>query len=1080
MKNFLGHFFNTLSYRVDKEIKESLYRNQAFLNSRWGFIEKSIVQWSTHYKKYILLSLVIAGLLTCNLILWQPWVKPFVMTYLPDWRELLKWQGAFLGGQLTIIGVVYPLVVGLISVLFQNKSAKKIIFPIYQKYSGFMFAGLSGLALSGFIVAGYFFRATFSDPIYVTLCLTTAMWISSNLLLTAWFFVKTFRMLDDNSREKIVFRFSINEACEIDVRRRIKQVLLDNAVHHKLIDNPDEKVIEVSTFKYSSNDYREITRKVKREESLKDVRLWLLNAAIWLQVRILKLRKKQGGKLVVQPLRSRKTSDVMIIARYDGFDINPIIQLLIKVAFSFEKETTQVDIGLTTVLNGFVGPANDALRNGDVKEFSDAIDNLALWHTEIAQALSFKNDEGNLDNWLLLPSSGIWGRNYLDELLREYYRLAREAVERIPDSSRFYTDMLYLHKRIYSNRDSLIKQEMRSLIQGSYYMWYLLVEWRSYNSESGDLRVANKYEDILYDFVGAWESWLMFIEPRSKRTRDIGKTYPAFTVHLELTASTAISALRFNNFEAAGWGVDMLINWLEKLSRDDHWNKEYSWRSVLINHYLLPLKPDNIAWQAILRGNDYDYSAAFDISFKNAHIDLRVITACYMLLKPGDDHPDFLAKYVNALLAGERIHPSGSMGRPRHNILNAGDLVGAYIRHRDYGHYRDGTYGSWLSSILESFGRIYEERRVSGRIYSGWGADEPRSMNRAYVEIAISMSSTKWRLSNDWEEALLSEFFRHMDRESIISDLRDWIKIAKEDHEYILVDQENLDAFKSNFIQSVEDVIQRIGDAQIQAVVDAEIDQAQLVKFGKASSAIFSDKTHSKFPLVLFKYLDHDAELDDNYSFRVNITNYAKERVALGVETNRAVNEDEWMADCISNDLKLNILRALLRYPQSESYEYTDVDSILSDIRNLSESMACPVLFIGSQKLRSKLRRSSYDQDIADKYDIRRQDGFDNEYICHIGGCEVYSLRFSNIDFCLLTTKEIFETVTFFKITEDQYVNVDFELNEDSDTIGKLILKYQMKVDLTENTRCIRLELSVANSEVTETSSNNEHPTDKP
>ena len=40
---------------------------------------------------------------------------------------------------------------------------------------------------------------------------------------------------------------------------------------------------------------------------------------------------------------------------------------------------------------------------------------------------------------------------------------------------------------------------------------------------------------------------------------------------------------------------------------------------------------------------------------KNAHIDLRVMTACYMLLKPSDDHPDLLVKYVKALLAGKRI-----------------------------------------------------------------------------------------------------------------------------------------------------------------------------------------------------------------------------------------------------------------------------------------------------------------------------------------------------------------------------------------------------------------------------------------
>ena len=1060
MKSFLGRIFKTLLSRVNKEIKESLYRNEVFLNSRWSFTEKSIVRWSTFYKRYILLAMLLAGLVTTNLIVWQPWLKPYVTQYIPDWRELLQWQGAFLGGQLTIVGVVYPLVVGLISVLFQNKSAKKVIFPLYQKYSGFMFAGLSGLTLSGFIVVGYFIRAIIGESAYAAICLTSALWFLSNLLFTAWFFVKTFRMLDEKSREAIVFRFAIHEACELDVHRRIKHLLLGNAVHLKLIDNPDEKVMEVLTYNYSGDDYRDITRKVKREGALKDVRLWLLNSAIWMQICILKLKKIQGGKLVVQPLRPSKTGNIMTVARYGGFNINPLVKALIKIAFSFEKEVSKVDVGLSTVLHGFIGPANDAIREGDAREFSDALNNLVLWHAELAEALSFKNNEGNLDNWLILPASGLWGRSYLDELMGEYYRLARETVERIPENSRFYTDMLYFHKRIFSSRDTLIKQEMRSLIQGSYYMWYLLVEWRSYNSKSSDLRVANKYEDILYDFVGAWESWLMYIEPRSNRTGDIDKAYPAYITHLEFTASTAISALRFGNFEAAGWGVDMLINWLENLSRDDHWSAEYSWRSVLINHYFLPMESTSDTWSSILRGNGYNYRAAFDLSFKNAHVDLRVITACYMLLKPGDDQSDVLAKYVKALLSGTRIHPSGSV-RQSLKISNAGELLGAYIRHRDYHYYGEGSYGTWLSSILESFGRIYEERRVSGRIYSGWGANDPRSMNRAYVEIAISMSSKLWKLPSDWEEALLSGFFRHMDQQSIISDLNDWIKIAKEEHDYLLVDSSSLEAFKTNFVKSVEGIIRKISEAQKQLVADAEIDRERLATFGVVSSAILSGKGDPEFPLVLFEHFDQDADLDDSSSFVVNIVDYAKEQVATGIDANRAVYEESWMADCISENVKLNVLRWLLKYPQSASYGYTDIDNILSDIRNISESMSRPVLFVGNQKLKSTLRRAAYEAIIADRHDISRQDGFDNEYICHVSNCEVYSLRFSDVDYCLLTSKELFDTVSVRKIADDQYVDVDFELDKGGDDVGKLILKYWMKVDLTENTPCIKLELLV-------------------
>jgi hypothetical protein len=52
----------------------------------------------------------------------------------------------------TLIGIVFPLVVGLVSVLFQKKSSRIHIQSAYQLHSGYMFAGLSALSLAGFIM----------------------------------------------------------------------------------------------------------------------------------------------------------------------------------------------------------------------------------------------------------------------------------------------------------------------------------------------------------------------------------------------------------------------------------------------------------------------------------------------------------------------------------------------------------------------------------------------------------------------------------------------------------------------------------------------------------------------------------------------------------------------------------------------------------------------------------------------------------------------------------------------------------------------------------------------------------------
>jgi len=1051
-----GRLFKTLSYRVDKEINDSLYQNEVFLRSQWSLLEKSIVLWSSYYIRYIILAIVFFLLLATNIVLWRPWLKPLAIEYLPHWDQLLQWQANFLGGQLTIVGVVYPLVVGLISILFQNKSAKKTIFPIYQKYSGFMFAGLSGLSLSGFIILGYFLRAYFDDSAYVAFCVTSAFWLVFNLLLTAWFFVQTFRMLDEVSSDRLVRRFSIHESCEYDIREKIKQVLIDNAVENKLLSNPDNKVLKILTLQYADHDFKKISRIAPHDVIIKDIRYRLINFAIRLQIIILKLAKITDATIIIHSPKSQRNSRNMVIAQYDGFEINPFVKLLIKSAFSFNILDSQTGLGLSQILNGFSGSANDALRENNVKEFSDAIDNIANWHTEIALALSFKNDEGKNNNWLFLTSNGLFGISYLGELMHEYYQLSSDSVEKVAENSRFYKKMLYLHKRIFSYRDKLEKKEIMSLIQGSYNMWPLLLEWRSYSSNSGDLRIANKYEDVIYDFVGAWESWLIYIEPPTKRSRDIDKTYFSFITHLEFTASTAISALRFKNSEAAGWGVDMLNNWFETLSPYDHWNEEYSWHSVLLTHDLFLKKPTSSAWKNILKGNEYNQLVAFNLAFKNASFDLRILTACYMLLNPDQDQQKLLVNYVQALLSGEPIHKTGGISCSQHSVSSAGDLLGAYIRHRNY---YEGTYDGWITSILDSFGRIHEERQVPGRIYSGWGANNPKSMDIAYVEIAIYLSKTKWGLSSAWKEAILSHAFRYRDKELMFSDLRDWIKIAQEERSYILFSEENKADLISNFCESITEIIHSIETTQTENIQKAGIDQNRLRKLGIASSMIINSDIR-KFPLSLFESIEYQSEMDDMFSCVINITNYEKERVALGVETNRAINEEDILADSIKENVRVNILKKLIQNPSSGSYQYQSTDSALLDIGELAKSFACPVLFVGNPAIKNILNRSSFDRDIANNYNISRRDGFGHSYICHIGSCEVYGLYFSNIEFCLLTSKELFDKVSFREISEDQFVEANFIQDEDNENIGKLKLKYWMKIELLD-TSCIKLELDV-------------------
>lgn len=1058
MRLLPGWLLNNLSYRVDKDIQDTLYKNSEFLKSRWGLVEFNIVQWSTHYVKYVLLTLLFFVLLIVSLKLWQPILQQQVLPYIPHWKELFIWQGLFLAGQLTVIGVVYPLVVGLVGVLFQNKSAKKILFPVYQKYSGFMFAGLSGLSLSIFIVVASLSRASIDDSTYFAFCIASAIWLICNLALTAWFFVQTFNILNDEFRNRLLMRYSIHEACEQDIRDRLQYSLMEYPSLHGFLSSFNEDVLKIES--YLIGNSKELIMNVDRDFSIVDVRYRIISIAILVQTIILKFRNKNGGKISIKSMSKKSKGREMIIANYDGFEMSPFVKFLIILAHKYRKTHSSIDIGFSTVLAALVGPIDDALRDSDTRSYSKSVNNLVDGHTEIAQSLAFKNDTGKLDNWLLLASRGMFGQNYFGELLREYFRLARQAVEKISENSSYYEDLLYLHKQIYARRDQLVDQEKRSLIQGSYYLWYLLVEWRSYTGNSSSLKVNDKYEDILYGFVGAWESWPNYIEPKSERFKGLVQAYPSYIYHLEFTSMTAITALRFDNYEAAGWGVDMLNSWFSNFSNSDFNHSEYSWRSNLVNHRLLELDSEHSSWKNILKNQAFKEQDAFDLAFKNAHIDIRVLTACYMLIKPNSKDKEALARYVKALLAGERIHSTGAVGTRSYNVTNAGDLLGLYFRHRDYRGRGDNSYGGWLASVLESFSRLHDQKRVSGRVYSGWGSMDPYSMSKAYVEIALSMSSNRWNLSTNWKESVLSSVFRNQDRQSIISDLKEWIRLSNEDREFILIENDDLPQLKENFQESLNKIIEQLKSKAEEEIDGAEIDKERLKSFGVACSEYLINKEYS-FPLNLIGNVELNPENPVKGEFQVGVAKYKKERVAKGIECQRASNEYEWMSDYVKEDIKTNIIREMLRYPETGQHNYSDEASILDGVLELSGGLACPVLVTGDSDLRRILHRASYEQEYIDGYDIARKDGYGNRYICHIGRCEVYSLRFSDVDFSLLTSKEIFERVSFEPVDEAQYIDVDFELDDGSRAEGTLELSYKMDVDLAPDVECIRLNLAV-------------------
>ncbi|ALQ53888.1 hypothetical protein PI2015_0566 [Pseudoalteromonas issachenkonii] len=216
---------------------------------------------------------------------------------------------------------------------------------------------------------------------------------------------------------------------------------------------------------------------------------------------------------------------------------------------------------------------------------------------------------------------------------------------------------------------------------------------------------------------------------------------------------------------------------------------------------------------------------------------------------------------------------------------------------------------------------------------------------------------------------------------------------------------------------------------------------------------------HLQFESRLFKSTSFNGNTDESNLFKINIQKYLKEKVAKNIETNRVINEEDWLRQSTKDNVQVNILRKVLWYKNTDEKVYSSAENNILDLTELAKDINNPVLFSGNMDLNRFLREARYRHELADKFDISFIDGFGNNYICHFGNVIVFSLRFSDVNFSLLTTKDLFESIEFGKVADKQFVEVKYEASEDDNNVGVLSLNYWMNIKLVDGLPCIKTEI---------------------
>jgi len=1050
----IKHLLDSIKFRANKDIRETLLKNSDFNKNRWTTLERSIT-WGAKNTFKATLSIVtffiILAIVTAEN---HDLIKSRLPHPINNLVTVSEIQSTLLGTQATLIGLIFPLVIAFIGILLQGKSSNKAMWAIYKDCSGFMLVGFSSLALIISITLTHSISPWLETPYIAAFSYVLTTWFLLNITLSGWFLWITIKFLQNEERMLMVLKYSINEVLKEDIRERLERHHSKVALQKELCEKTSNKNLKIKP--YTLEELPKKIAKRTHDRKIHDIFLRPLNIGISLidfKIDYFSIKKNnEQGVLCFSVQVNEKGSQNNQVAETDLKRTNLIAKTIIRLSIQTSPIKPRNTLTVAEIVAALFGQLEDSLKENNSKQFQQSENELINFQKQIEKSCQFINYEGKPDNWLLLTEAKIFGRDFISTFMWEGTKISSLVTNRIQQDSSYYEYWCYFYLGLFAlenpNRPTKIGQEY---INGHYLIWKELMEWLA-GTEKG-ISLKNKNEDrAVKCFVGSWESWSHRIGKDEAKAKENEYWYKIN--HLEKTSAMAIQATKHNNEEATKWAIDVLINWEDKFIKDYDLVNYYIWHSSIITPDLIK-QPTNEMIYKVSGDNEFNETEAAAISLTNYWLDVRCLTAAY-LISSGFLNDASSVSILNALTRSERLKPTGEIGFTEHTISNIQDLLSIFLRQNGSWD-TQSEYKSRLEKHIENLASIQEPAWVSGRIYSWNGNTYNEHLSSFFFIYGVGLSQREFKISNDWNNFLRDCTF--IVKKNLISSLEDLIKSETEKDIKTLtifdIDKEELAKRKENFIKSIERIISELKGFINSEIVNSEKDPKILEKFSTYASGENFSKLKGPIPLRFFKTVKYRPSSQVPIK-TIEIKNFDKADIGKDIEKYRVINEEEWLGNVMKQRIQIELLQQIIKNTNWVANEKESVikviETAVKDGKLIIKKNQSPILFVGSWEVFKKIDESKWQYAPTEEilpYTIRVESGMPDDYVCHLENIEVYRLPFSKSVECFLIPKENMETVEIAEFSNKLYVEVDFEESHNLAATGSLLLKYGIESHIT-------------------------------
>ncbi|HCO6367727.1 TPA: hypothetical protein OBP77_003585 [Escherichia coli] len=1051
----LKKILDSISYQTDKFIRENIHVNQSYMALKWNGFEKILVSGSKHYVKAMLILISFFAAIFIVMVSGKSYIKPYIAEWFPDWYTLFDAQINLLGGQLTIIGIVYPMVVGLVSVIFQRKSARKIVHAAYQTYSGFMLAGLSGLCLSGFMLCGLLLRTFVGNYNYAIICGISIIWMMLNIALSVWFFVQSLSVLDDEKRERMVLRFLTTDILSAHVKSQLHSSFLNNPVKSQIIKN--ERYSNLTFEDYSfENDYSVIKSEISIQEVIKDIYVRPLKIILWLVNMHGRLKKKQIAIALFSRLDSRSEFDTLPLFKVKNIESEHVLITLLTRCFR-TGIATQRHIATDRIIKGLLGDAIDALASADINAFDEAIEGFCRDITTFTDGFNFRQGQ-QTDNLLLLADDIFWDRSFTDKLYTELYQLFRQAVIRIDVSERFYTKCMNIPGMLCSKRESISFKEIQLALMYTFYSWDILVRWGHANTGRLDLTQCQSYEALLRNFVEIWEGWTDGLKYISKKTGGQQLYHDTLKEHLFTLPDIVACAVLSGESGSVDWAVDLMNRWLHtaRRSADSHNTALFSWQEFIVTQATLDgeivFSPENTPLR-----KPVEFSQLQDSFYKNTLTDLRLLTAAFIISKPDAVQNKECQFAVSTLLDGSLVENTGGFERLSDSMATSTDIIDVFIRLLtwDKSERRDATNSP--GNIIRKLSSAHGKSLVSGRTYMGRRLGGIEDLIPQIAELSVLRCGDTSSVSHKMKAIVASNVLSYQLLQNIVGNLSSLHNAINKLTGAAFVAENIFNERR----QKVSELIQEYQDLftnQIeQEIINSPVSSTILGNFGSVVSEFFNKSLNKNMLFSLFGNITPAPVENSNIMGRIF---FSMDKQDVTDNFSRKIHGfEENCAYALINEHVLDLLDLLSRQPAQRYIDVTSFTELMSVVHDYDDLQEGDYLIVGDERLWDQFNeyRANTIDSVEGKEDILF---YDEDRKVQIRGkeksCSLYIRpHFDAID-AVLVNKNYFEEYkiksegeNIFTFNAEEVDGKPLEIALHSQYEGEAVFSGQIKIRFT-------------------------------